>query len=61
MNTGGRSITPALLLAAFCSPGVPGRKTLVSRDGSALLEGQSSSAGIQVLRKLETFTHVCKA
>lgn len=61
MNTGGIRTTPTSILATFCSPGVPGGKTLVSSDGSALLEGWSSSAGIQVLRKLETFTHDCKA
>lgn len=53
-------ITPALLMASFCSPGASGGKTVFFSDGSVFLEGQSSSAGIQVLKKLETFTGVCK-
>lgn len=60
-DTGEVRITPALLMASFCSPGASGGKTVLFSDGSVFLEGQSSSAGIQVLRKLETFTGVCKA
>lgn len=59
-DTGEIRITPALLMVVFCSPGALGGKTLVFSDGSVFLEGQSSSAGIQVLWKLETFIGVCK-
>lgn len=61
MNIGGIRVTPASLLATFCRPGVPEGKTLVLSDGSALLEGQSSSAGIQVLSKWATSACGCKA
>lgn len=56
MNTGGIRTTPTLLSAALCNPDVPGGKTLVLSDGSAFLENHSSSSGIHVLRKSETFT-----
>lgn len=61
MDTREIRITPASLMATFRSPGVSGGKTVVFSDASAFLEGQSSSAGIQVLRMLETFTGTCKA
>lgn len=61
MDAGEIRITPALLMAPFCSPGASGGKTVFFSDGSVFLEGQSSRTGIQILRKLETFTDVCKA
>lgn len=51
----------SFLLATFCSPVVPRGETVALSVDSALLERQNSSAGTEVLRKLNTFTCGCKA